>query len=39
MDFRLKYKNIHIHSYVIATQYLLNYALVEDIDNLTQSCN
>jgi len=30
---RLLLKNDHIHMYFIATQYLGNYALVEDIDN------
>ena len=33
----LKIKKIHIHLYFIATQYLWCYALVKDIDNLTQS--
>ena len=33
----LKIKNVHIHLYFTATQYLWNYALVEDIDNLTWS--
>jgi len=28
----LKFKNVHIHLYFIATQYLRKYALVEDID-------
>ena len=28
---------LHIHLYFIATQYLWNYALVEDIDNWTRS--
>ena len=32
-----KIKKIHIHLYFIATQYLWNYALVEDIDNWTRS--
>jgi len=32
MDFR-SIKKKHIHLYFIATQYLWNYALVEDIDN------
>jgi len=27
----LKIKNLHIHLYFIVTQYLWNYALVEDI--------
>jgi len=29
----LKIKDLHIHLYFIATQYLRKYALVEDIDN------
>jgi len=29
----LKIKILHIHLYFIATPYLYNYALVEDIDN------
>jgi len=29
----LKIKNLNIHLYCITTQYLWNYALVEDIDN------
>ena len=33
----LKIKNLHIHLYFIATQYLWNYALLEDIDNWTRS--
>ena len=33
----LKIKNVHIHLYFTATQYLWNYALVEDIDNWTRS--
>ena len=37
----LKIKNVHIHLYFIATQYLWKYALVEDIvadiDNWTRS--
>ena len=35
MDFHTKIKNIYIHLYFIATQYLWNYALVSDIDNWT----
>jgi len=30
----LKIKNLHIHLYFIATQYIWNYALVEDIAEL-----
>jgi len=33
----LKIKKLHIQLYFIATQYLWNYALVEDIDNWTPS--
>jgi len=33
----LKLDKIHIHLYLIATQYLWNYALVEDLDNWTRS--
>jgi len=33
----LKIKILHIHLYFIATPYLYNYALVEDIDNWTRS--
>ena len=33
MEFRLKYKTIHIHLYFIVTLYFWKYALVEDIDN------
>ena len=33
----LKTKHLHIHLYFIATKYLWNNALVEDIDNWTQS--
>ena len=33
----LKIKNLHIHLYFIATQYLWKYALVDDIDNWTRS--
>ena len=33
MDFHSKITKIHIHLYFIATQYLLNYALVKDIAN------
>jgi len=29
----LKIKILHIHLYFIATQFLCNYALIEDIDN------
>jgi len=34
-ELSLKVKKIHIHLYFIATQYLWNDALVEDIDNWT----
>ena len=37
MDFRSKYKKIHMYLFFIATQYLWKYALVEDIDNWTLS--
>ena len=36
-ELSLKIKNLHIHLYFIATQYLWNYALMEDIDNWTRS--
>ena len=37
MDLRSKYIFLHIHPYFIATQHVLYYALVEDIDNWTRS--
>ena len=37
MDFRSNLKKIHIHLHFIATQYLCNYALMEDVDNWTWS--
>jgi len=36
-ELSLKINNLHIHMYILATHYLWNYALVEDIDNWTRS--